>query len=174
MTSLSSSSSGSPPSSLECRLAAPSLPSASSRRLRRRPRLLAARRPVERRHVAVAFLWSPFPPRLSAARHHRRQVRSAKPLVVRLFVKPEDCQSHPLVFDPFVSVAFLRSSLLCQGLRRSPSLFPCRVVPVLPSFRKFPKCRSSRLKTFSSSKSAKLFEEYVLGGVLAYTPVKCL
>nr|XP_015638097.1 uncharacterized protein LOC107280869 isoform X2 [Oryza sativa Japonica Group] len=130
MTSLSSSSSGSPPSSLECRLAAPSLPSASSRRLRRRPRLLAARRPVERRHVAVAFLWSPFPPRLSAARHHRRQVRSAKPLVVRLFVKPEDCQSHPLVFDPFVSVAFLRSSLLCQGLRRSPSLFPCRVVPV--------------------------------------------
>uniref|UniRef100_A0A0E0I8V3 Uncharacterized protein n=1 Tax=Oryza nivara TaxID=4536 RepID=A0A0E0I8V3_ORYNI len=59
--------------------------------------------------VVVAFLRLSFPPRRSAV-CLRRQVRSAKPIVLRLFVKPKDRRSHPVIVDPFVSVALLRSS----------------------------------------------------------------
>nr|BAD69175.1 hypothetical protein [Oryza sativa Japonica Group] len=69
----------------------------------------------------------------------RRQGRSAKPVIVHLFTKPEDRQSHSLVVGPFVYVVLFRSSLpvativpsLCCTHGKSLSLrCPLLVLPV--------------------------------------------
>ncbi|KAF2910850.1 hypothetical protein DAI22_11g132751 [Oryza sativa Japonica Group] len=44
--------------------------------------------------------------------------------------------------DPFVSLVILRSPSSSQARHRLPPLFLHRIVPVLPLFRKFPKCSS--------------------------------